>query len=63
MNFSLAENPELILVGALALCFVVIISIKFVRNRNINVKGGNGSAAINGDNSGNITINHNKEKK
>jgi len=63
MSFSLAENPELILAGALALCFVVFVSIKFVRNRNVNVKADNGSAAINGKNLGNITINHNKEKK
>lgn len=63
MSFSLAENPELILGGALALCLIVVVSIKFVRNRNINVKADNGSAALNGKNSGNITVNHNKEKK
>lgn len=62
MNFSLAENPELILGGALVLCLVVIVSFKFVRNRNVNVKADNGSAAINGKNSGNITINYRKEK-
>jgi catabolite regulation protein CreA len=62
MSFSLAENPELILGGALLLCFVVIISFKFVKKRNVNVKADNGSAAVNGKNTGNITINHNKEK-
>lgn len=61
MNFSLAENPELILGGALLLCLVVVVSFKFVRNRNVKVNADNGSAAINGNNSGNITIN-NKEK-
>lgn len=62
MSFSLAENPELILGGALALCLIVAVSIKFVRKRNLNIKAENGSAAFNGKNSGNITINHNKEK-
>jgi hypothetical protein len=62
MSFSLAENPELILGAALLLCFVVVVSFKFVRKRNVNVKADNGSAAINGKNTGNITINHNKEK-
>jgi hypothetical protein len=62
MSFSLAENPELILGGALLLCLVVVISFKFVKKRNVNVKADNGSAAVNGKNTGNITINHNKEK-
>ncbi|KFF82976.1 hypothetical protein [Pseudomonas syringae] len=62
MSFSLAENPELILGGALLFCLVVAITFKFVIKRNVNVKADNGSAAINGKNSGNITINHNKEK-
>lgn len=62
MSFSLAENPELILGGALVLSLIVAVSIKFVRNRNTNVKADNGSAALNGKNSGSITINHNKEK-
>lgn len=62
MNFSLAENPEFILGGALLLCLTVFISFKFVRNRNVNVNADNGSAAVNGKNSGNITINNNKEK-
>ena len=62
MSFSLAENPELILGGALLLCLVVVVSFKFVRNRNVKVNADNGSAAINGENSGKITINHNKEK-
>ena len=62
MSFSLAENPELILGGALLLCLVVVISFKFVKKRNVNIKADNGSAAVNGKNTGNITINHNKEK-
>lgn len=62
MSFSLAENLELILGGAVLLCLVVVVSFKFVRNRNVKVNADNGSAAINGENSGNITINHNKEK-
>lgn len=62
MSFSLAENPELFLGGALLLCFAVVLSIKFVRNRNVKVTAKNGSAAVNGKNSGNITINTNKEK-
>ncbi|MFK3973541.1 hypothetical protein ACI2KS_22750 [Pseudomonas sp. NPDC087358] len=62
MSFSLAENPELVLGGALLLCLVVVISFKFVKKRNVNVKADNGSAAVNGKNNGNITINHNKEK-
>lgn len=62
MSFSLAENPELILGGALLLCLVVVISFKFVKKRNVNVKANSGSAAVNGKNTGNITINHNKEK-
>jgi hypothetical protein len=62
MNFSLAENPELIIGAALVLCVTLFISIKFIRNRNINVNADNGSAAVNGENKGNITINQNKEK-
>ncbi|MNN59849.1 hypothetical protein D3C81_1749980 [compost metagenome] len=62
MSFSLAENPELILSAALLVCLFVAISFKFVRNRNVNVKADNGSAAVNGNNTGNITIAHNKEK-
>jgi len=62
MNISLAENPELFLGGALLLCIMVVVSFKFVRNRNVRVNADNGSAAVNGKNSGNITINTNKEK-
>lgn len=62
MSFSLAENPELFLGGALLICFVVMVSFKFVRNRNTKVKADRGSAAINGKNSGNITINTKNEK-
>lgn len=62
MSFSLAENPGLVLGGALLLCFALVISIKFVRNRDVKVKANNGSAAVNGQNSGNITINTKKEK-
>ncbi|WP_134816189.1 hypothetical protein [Pseudomonas syringae] len=62
MSFSLAENPELILAGAVLLCLVVIISFKFVKKRNVNVKADGGSAAVNGKNTGNITINHKIEK-
>ncbi|WP_153786097.1 hypothetical protein [Pseudomonas sp. EMN2] len=62
MNIFLAENPELFLGGALLLCIMVVVSFKFVRNRNVRVNADNGSAAVNGKNSGNITINTNKEK-
>ncbi|MCO8166239.1 hypothetical protein NJC40_00390 [Pseudomonas sp. 21LCFQ02] len=62
MSFSLAENPELILGGALLLCIVFVVSFKFVRNRNLKIKADNGSATVNGKNSGNITITHTKEK-
>ncbi|PYD28853.1 hypothetical protein DND67_17455 [Pseudomonas syringae pv. pisi] len=62
MSFSLAENPELILGGAVVLCLVFFVTFKFVRKRNVNVKADNGSAAVNGKNSGNITINHRNEK-
>lgn len=63
MSFSLAENPELIIGGALALCLIIVVSFKFVRNRNVNVKAANGSAVVNGKNTGNITINQHKERK
>jgi organic hydroperoxide reductase OsmC/OhrA len=62
MSFSIAENPELIIAGAVAVCFVLIVSFKFIKKRNVNVKSDRGSASINGKNSGNITINQNKEK-
>lgn len=62
MNFSLAENPEFILCGVIALGVVFFITIKFVRNRNLNVKADNGSAAVNGQNLGSIKINHRSEK-
>ncbi|WP_404397673.1 hypothetical protein LG309_07735 [Stutzerimonas chloritidismutans] len=62
MNFSLAENPELILGAALLVCIVFVVSFKFVRNRNLNIKADNGSAAVNGKNTGSITISHSKEK-
>lgn len=52
MSFSLAENPELILGGAVVVCLVFFVTFKFVWKRNVNVKADNGSAAVNGENEG-----------
>ncbi len=61
MDISLG-SPTLYIVGGIVFVLVVVVSFKFVRNRNINVKADNGSSAINGKNSGNITINHRRDK-
>ncbi|SPY99987.1 Uncharacterised protein [Pseudomonas luteola] len=61
MDISFA-SPTLYIAGLIVFALVIVVSIKFVRNRNVNIKADNGSSAINGKNSGNITINHRRDK-
>ena len=62
MNFSLIDNPQLAVVLAVGIVFLILITFKFVWNRNVNVKAKKGSVAINGKNNGNITVKSRKGK-
>jgi len=62
MNFSLVDNPQLIIAVAIGLCLVLVITVKFIWKSKTSLKADKGGVVVNGANKGTIKNSYRKGK-